>query len=255
MHPDIERLLIVQEIDVEIRRLREDLARYPDWRKTHVAAIERERQRLADGEGRLLELEKRIRASDLALREARDRMRKLLSQQSRVKTQKEYDALTSEIQQTEAKIAQADDTGLEALAEQEAEQDRVKETRAALERKEQEHRGEMDRLAARERDRTDLLNLCVERRSQAAAQVSASALHRYGRLSSSFPGNCVVPVQEGNCAGCFMRVIACRLQELGRDDAINECDSCHRFLYLPRSAEGTPPAQGEGKAPAEPVSG
>jgi predicted nucleic acid-binding Zn-ribbon protein len=72
MHPDIERLLIVQEIDVEVRRLREDLARYPDWRKTRVAAIERERQRLADGEGRLVELEKRIRASDLALREARE---------------------------------------------------------------------------------------------------------------------------------------------------------------------------------------
>src|SRR5690606_25112411 len=41
-----------------------------------------------------------------------------------------------------------------------------------------------------------------------------------------------VPVLHGICYGCFTAVPTASVAELGRNDNVNYCESCGRFLYV-----------------------
>jgi predicted nucleic acid-binding Zn-ribbon protein len=53
-------------------------------------------------------------------------------------------------------------------------------------------------------------------------------LDRFSRGAS----RAVVPVINGTCYGCFTAVPTAAMNDLGRNDAVNHCDHCGRFLYV-----------------------
>ncbi|HEX6309854.1 MAG TPA: C4-type zinc ribbon domain-containing protein [Longimicrobiales bacterium] len=60
--------------------------------------------------------------------------------------------------------------------------------------------------------------------------------HVRGRLErfARGAGRAVVPVINGICYGCFTAVPTASLAALGRNDNVNHCENCGRFLYLVR---------------------
>jgi uncharacterized protein len=55
-----------------------------------------------------------------------------------------------------------------------------------------------------------------------------SRLERFARTS----GRAVVPVINDTCYGCFTAVATGAMSGLGRNDEVNYCESCGRFLYV-----------------------
>ena len=55
-----------------------------------------------------------------------------------------------------------------------------------------------------------------------------SRLERFARTS----GRAVVPVINGICYGCFTAVPTASMSALGRNDDVNHCENCGRFLYV-----------------------
>jgi predicted nucleic acid-binding Zn-ribbon protein len=53
-------------------------------------------------------------------------------------------------------------------------------------------------------------------------------LERFARTS----GRAVVPVLNGICYGCFTAVPTASLNAIGRNDDVNHCENCGRFLYV-----------------------
>jgi predicted nucleic acid-binding Zn-ribbon protein len=53
-------------------------------------------------------------------------------------------------------------------------------------------------------------------------------LERFARTS----GRAVVPVLNGICYGCFTAVPTASMSALGRNDDVNHCENCGRFLYV-----------------------
>jgi predicted nucleic acid-binding Zn-ribbon protein len=45
-------------------------------------------------------------------------------------------------------------------------------------------------------------------------------------------GRAVVPVINDTCYGCFTAVATAAMSALGRNDELNHCESCGRFLYV-----------------------
>lgn len=48
-------------------------------------------------------------------------------------------------------------------------------------------------------------------------------------------GRAVVPVINGICYGCFTAIPTASMSELGRNDKVNHCENCGRFLYVVHS--------------------
>ena len=49
---------------------------------------------------------------------------------------------------------------------------------------------------------------------------------------SAGPGRAVAPVINGICYGCFTAVATGSMSNLSRNDRLNVCESCGRFLYV-----------------------
>lgn len=55
-----------------------------------------------------------------------------------------------------------------------------------------------------------------------------SRLERFAKTG----GRAVVPVINGICYGCFTAIPTASMSELGRNDNVNHCENCGRFLYV-----------------------
>lgn len=62
-------------------------------------------------------------------------------------------------------------------------------------------------------------------------RLEQSAAARYRRLGGPDGNRAVVPVVEGICYGCFMRVPTAWASDAERNEQLEVCDNCGRFLY------------------------
>ena len=159
-----------------------------------------------------------------------EKVEKYKSQQLQVKSNKQYDALTKEIELAEEKssrlekemetlegkmtIGKTDGESLTAqLAEINAElDDRKKELREIT----KEHEHEESKF---KRERTKLV-----------AKIEKSELERYDRIRRAKGGKAVVNVKRDACGGCFSRIPPQRILELRQNSRLHMCENCGRIL-------------------------
>ncbi|MEX0906713.1 MAG: C4-type zinc ribbon domain-containing protein [Gemmatimonadota bacterium] len=72
----------------------------------------------------------------------------------------------------------------------------------------------------------------IEELKQDLPPAVRSRLERFARTS----GRAVVPVINDTCYGCFTAVATGAMSDLGRNDRVNYCESCGRFLYVVKGA-------------------
>ena len=101
--------------------------------------------------------------------------------------------------------------------------------------KQEECDREEKRLLEVEKDARERLTTLRAQRDAVTADIDNGLLHRYERLCSQYPGTSIAPVRNGNCGGCFIRVLPRTLQEIERPGSVVECTSCHRLLYIPQA--------------------
>ncbi len=63
-----------------------------------------------------------------------------------------------------------------------------------------------------------------------AGMLDGPVRERFREVSDSV-GRAVAPVINGICYGCFIAIPTAWSSEVGRNDRINVCDHCGRFLY------------------------
>ena len=165
---------------------------------------------------------------DLQARSARQKTR-----QSEVKTNKEYQAILKEIDETKKEISRNEDSVLELMdrierlgrevAELEkdlaARRRKLEEDKAVLQREGDELKGRLDRLEG-------IRQLVRER-------VTPELLKKTDFLFLKQAGIAVSAVENGVCKVCHMNIPPQKFIELQRDEDILQCPHCHRFLYWP----------------------
>jgi predicted nucleic acid-binding Zn-ribbon protein len=76
----------------------------------------------------------------------------------------------------------------------------------------------------------DALELLDTKIEELAERLDAPVRDRFSEVSQSL-GRAVAPVLNGICYGCFVAIPTAWSSEVGRNDRINVCDHCGRFLY------------------------
>jgi uncharacterized protein len=234
MLPDaLQALLILQERDTRRLQLEKILAQIPRERAggeakiaVHRAAIEAARKAVLDVELRRKELEN-------TLRSLADQAGRYKTQQMQVKKNDEYQALTHEIEQTEAKISETEEVEIKLLYELDAERAKAKAIEKALSEEIAAETAQLGRLVEREKNvRADLVAATTEF-DAARTPVSPAWLPRYDRLAKTVGLPVVVALQGQKCGGCHLKVSnGVETQaRIGSGD-IAACDNCGRILYF-----------------------
>ncbi len=226
----LKGLHALQKVDLEILELQragdahpKRLAELDQLLSGARAGVESERGRLSDNERARRDKEAEIQAE-------KDKVKKWESRLSDMRTTREYAALAREIDIAKKSILNLEEE-LKALVEQVAELKRaLVEREAELRRREDGTASERAELTSRIGSLTSQVKELSEKRGTVAKSADPALVLRYDSIRKK-RGSGVVPVVNGTCRGCNMRVPP-QLQNILRSGAtIEVCPSCQRLIF------------------------
>lgn len=230
MNGDLELLLKLQNIDYDLGELERSKEYIPDM-------MENLRREITDSERKLEEIQQALSNArveqkdvDLQLQEKQEKLKKLQERMMAIKTNKEYDALISEIDQIKANIFDLEKRGIELLEE--------------IEKHEKELTGLDDQVANIKKLNSEQLNSLQEQIDSVGTKIQAKEKERlnlvdqvnkrvimtYDRIRKGKGGAAVVAVKKRACGACYKALPPQKIQEIKLGERIITCDSCGRML-------------------------
>jgi len=227
----IEKLLILQERDRRIRRVKGELIHIEPERQTLKAKAAGAQAALEHAKLRVKQLESERKELELEVEAKKELISKYANQQFQTRKNEEYRALQHEIDMCKEAIFKIEDQELELMEQGEAAQREVGRATQAANDARKLMDEQVAQLSAREANlKKELAELEVNREELASA-VDESARGRYDRLVRNKGENVVVGIQHGVCGGCHMKVPPQLLVMCQAEKEVVTCSNCGRILY------------------------
>lgn len=225
----LQSLYLLQLLDTELDELRElrgDLPETVNTMESELALVER----------RIEEIDEALKrgATERSMKEKEsleliDKIEKYKGQQLEVTNNREYDALTREMETAETTIVTN-----EALVQEWIEQN--EELKASKEQFETRREELSKELEVKREELKDILETTREeeigfeqRREQAMSEVLDRDMQLYKRIRDA-KGKAVVPIRRESCSGCYNIVPPQLILEIKKNDRLFTCEHCGRIL-------------------------
>ena len=233
MLPIIEKLLILQDRDRRLLRVRAEVAAVPGQRQSiqgksaagaaEFDAIKKQAQQI-ESDRKKLELE----ADAL-----KDRIGKVRAQQNETRSNDQYKAYEHQIETSQREISKLEDQQLELMERGEGAARQLAIATSAYAALKAETDRQLADLSAREKHLAAELATATEARATAAAAIEdPSVLSRYDRLLKTKGDNLIVGVAGGVCGGCHMKLPTQSVVSAKAQNELVACPSCSRILYF-----------------------
>ncbi len=230
----IEKLMILQNRDLKIIRLKNELAHIEPERQSLKARATAAQSGLEAAKLSGKQIESERKKLELEVEARKQLIEKYSLQQFQTKKNDEFRALAHEIETCKKAIVGIEDQELALMEQGEAAQKEV----AAAAVKSNEVKKLVDdqlrELAAREESLRKELADVESNREEVATAIEDSARARYERLLKHRGENVVVGVQHGVCGGCHMKLPTQVLVSCQAEQEIVTCINCGRILYYTR---------------------
>ena len=231
MHPDLQNLIQLQELDLAIDRLRKRIEDIPAAQQaldarlaTQSAAVDSVKQRVAANQATRRDIDKQ-------LAEMNARLSKFKNQLMEVKTNKEYQAMQKEMAHAQEEIGTHETRMLEQMEETDGLTAELKSAEASLKAEQAAVAAERAKLdAERAADEQELQRL-LGHRTTVVGQISPEAIQIFERVAHGRKGIAVAEARDGLCVVCHVRLRPQVFNEVRRNDHLIQCDSCTRILY------------------------
>ena len=232
MLPELEHLIRLQQLENTAIEARGQLENVPD-RLEALEARTAEHTESVEDATRALEEHRTARATlEKELAEIQSRLSRFKEQLMAVKTNKEYQAMQTEIAGAEREVQRLEDELLERMLEADdlsqnlaqAEQ-RLAEERIVI--NEERARVEQERAALEKQ----LTTFDVQRR-EVATQLPSQTMALFDTLALGRKGVAVAPALGGRCTSCQVRLRPQLFNDVRSNSTLIQCESCQRILYF-----------------------
>ncbi|HXC95344.1 MAG TPA: C4-type zinc ribbon domain-containing protein [Edaphobacter sp.] len=233
MHPDLEKLVVLQTHDIEAKRLRDEIAALPK----HIAALETRAKAVEGQRAVVLDLitkeEALRRRQESDIKDHQAKIARIRKQLDLATTTVQVTAFEHEISFAQSEISRLEDAELESMERSEGLEsqkkladDALTDTKATLER---------ERIRATEAisNDKDLLTAVEEKRKAERADIGEDALSMYDRIAKA-KGTAVAEALNQKCMACQMMLRPQRwndLRDRDNDAVMMTCESCGRLLF------------------------
>jgi hypothetical protein len=242
MHPDLERLIRLQQIETFTDTARRRIADLPDRLRTFddrlaaaQAAVDAARSRLNDNQTAR-------RGLDRELATLQARLAKFKDQLMEVKTNREYQAMQKEIEVAQTEVRRTEDQILERMIEADDISEEVRTAEAAAAHEQAAVHKERQRLEEEVAELEKELDRVGASRQGVMAELPAPVLALFEQVSKGRRGVAVAEAREGHCTSCNVRLRPQVFNDIRKNDSLIQCDTCQRILYFVARAE---PAEGQ----------
>jgi predicted nucleic acid-binding Zn-ribbon protein len=240
MLPDLQHLIHLQEIDTALDRARRRIADIPSVQAAlearaaaRAAAVQSVKDRIAATASTRRDVEKEVAGVQTRLSKYKDQL-------MAVKTNKEYQAMQTEIATAEGLVRSFDDRLLELMETGEQEAADLKAAEAAMKAEQAAIATEQKMLEAEKATQGAELERLTAERAALTPQISREALVIFDRVAHGRKGQALAEARDGLCTVCHVRLRPQVFNEVRRNAAIIQCDSCTRILYYVPPATSTP---------------
>lgn len=226
----LQTLLALQQIDRQLLALEKAKGDLPQRLSELKQNLEQATRKRDDARERYGQLERNRRALEGEVALARERKKKYETQLYSVKTNKEYDAITLEIETAEQEVDLGETRILTMLEEERKLQEETgahDTTITQLQQQTQQQEAELAVLLEETRSQVEDLG---RRRSELAHTLKPNLLRTYDRIQRSREGTAVVVLARGSCDGCGTRIPPQRMMEIRENREIYYCENCGRIL-------------------------
>lgn len=230
----VSNILTVQQYDMKLRNLEVKYRTIPGERaklkETYLAAA----AVLNQAKEEVKQAEREIKQTENEIAELNDKSRKLLTQSALVKKNTEYQTMMSDIEAIKGSISDLETRVLEGMDRLEAARQDLKVEEkefAAVERQVREELAEFEQLI--ETIKADALKLKAEKKGF-MSKVELNVLTAYRNILSRDKGKPVVPIVNGSCGNCSLKVTPQVINQAKKGELVF-CDNCSHILYDPNS--------------------
>ncbi len=233
MLPDIETLLLIQDRDQKIIALKRELANIP-------VLAEHARARLNAGLAALDKVKAERQSNEVAMKNLeldaqtrQETIRKLRHQQYETKKNEEFRALNHEVERYQADVKKLEDQELELMEIGEEIKGRLEQCEADLAYTQELVNKEVAQLTERKKNDEAAVATLEEEKKNFAGKVEDDFLFTlYQRILTKKGDAAVVPLDNGQCKGCHMKVTSSTVIKAKAEKEVASCEQCGRILYF-----------------------
>jgi hypothetical protein len=249
MHPDIQRLIALQNIDSAVHDAERRIAAEPDHQKSFEARLEVVRQQVAHAREQLTDNQNVRRGIEKDVAVHQGRLSKFRDQLMAVKTNIEYQAMQKEIGFAQGEVKTLEDRILELMMQADDITADVKRAEAALAAEQKAVDKERQTLAAEIAELTARQVQLTKERAEVVASLDPKVLAVFEMVSRRRNGVAVAEARDGICTICHVRLRPQVFNTVRRNEDIVQCDTCQRILYFvataaPAAENAAQPAHG-----------
>lgn len=227
----LDALVKLQSIDSELDELIKVRGALPDEVMDLEDEIAGYQTRIEKQNQELSGLEEGINNNKSAIKDAEKLIKKYEEQQMNVRNNREYDAITKEVELQQLEIQILEKRIKEAYEKIESKKEEIASTKETLSERTKDlesKKGELDVITKESEDDEKKL---LKDREKAAKNVEERILKSYEKVRENMRnGLAVVPVKRGACGGCFNIVPPQKQAEIREQKKIIICEHCGRIM-------------------------
>ncbi len=237
MEDKLKFLYALQQVDTQLQEVHELKGDLPGI----VAELEAKVKGHADKIKELTSIMKKSKidrdAADVEIIDLQEKVEKYKGQQLHVKSNKQYDALTKEIEMAEQRAIKLE-KDMEIL------EGRMQIAKTDLEAVKVIHDGVFEELEEKQgelgeinREHEDEELRLQHQREKILVRIDKMDIERYERIRKAKNGKAVVPIKRNACAGCFKAVPPQKILEIRQNLTFYVCEHCGRIIVSDQIVE------------------
>lgn len=224
----LEKLQAIDSKIDEVKKVRGALPEEVQDLEDEIAGYQTRIEKQADEKK---ELEDSVSANKVAIKDAEKLIKKYEEQQMNVRNNREYDAITKEVELQQLEIQILEKRIKEAYEKIEAKNAETENTKGILSEREKDLNSKKEELAAIVKESEEDELKMEKDRNKAAKSVEDRLIKSYDKVRKNMRnGLAVVQVKRGACGGCFNVVPPQKQAEIREKKKIIICEHCGRIL-------------------------
>jgi predicted nucleic acid-binding Zn-ribbon protein len=228
----LKALIDLQAVDTKLAGLEALLSKIPEELRAIRASVEESVANVERLRAAIENARKEIRTKEKELEFQAAQRSKCEAKLYEVKTNKEYSAVLTEIEQFKTQQGKIEEEILALMESQERLSREHQDASARLKVREQEAHREEEVMNRRLAELEAQFDSVRRERQELARQLPPDLLASYEKLLRHLHGLALVQVSAtSTCGGCYVALPPQRLQELRQQSQLLTCESCGRYLY------------------------
>jgi uncharacterized protein len=231
MHPDLEKLIQLQEVELQIKDYADKIELLPK----HLAVLEEKlsatTRSLSSCQERFGKLAPEKRKFEGIIQDIEQKNSKYREQLLDVKTNEQYKALLHEIEFNSQQIRKTEDDILTKMEEEERLRKEMLQIQQQLRLEKESVNAEKKAAEAEVEKDKQILEELRTRRQSLIQNVTPDLLETYARIARFRKGVAIARARGDSCEACHVRIRPHVLSQIMSGETILTCDSCDRILY------------------------